>query len=252
MVQKGSGHRFGFTPIEAAIGAVLGATILALTAGETPAASIDVEGGGATRVMVPLRSFKELRDQNVVRQAFDYSCGAAALATLLTYGLRDPITEWEVITEILETLGDDEEALRKKEGFSLLDMQRVAQRRGYKAQGFRVAPEFLAKLQGPVIVFIRPRGYEHFAVLRGVRGDRVYLADPSLGNVRRAGYDFLDGWLGQDGKGIIFVVEPEDINRTSDNLLLLEGADLPRPELMSMRQLLNVRRTVTATGESRR
>lgn len=60
---------------------------------------------------------------------------------------------------------EDQEALREKEGFSLLDLQRVAQRRGHKAQGFRLAPEFLPKLQGPVIAFIRPRGYEHFAVL---------------------------------------------------------------------------------------
>jgi uncharacterized protein len=205
----------------------------------TTATSVDI---GGTRVFVPMRSFKDLRDEHVVKQAFDYSCGAAALATLLTYGLGDPVSEREVVIEILETLKEDEEALRKKEGFSLLDMQRVAQGRGHKAQGFRIAPEFLDDLQGPVIVFIRPRGYEHFAVLRGLAGDRVYLADPSLGNVRRAGYNFLDMWLGEDGKGIIFVVEPATAP-VSGSLLAVSDRDLPRPELMSMRQLLEVGRT---------
>lgn len=205
-------------------------------------ANVPLDLGGGQRATVPLRSFKDLRDANVVKQAFDYSCGAAALATLLTYGMNDPVGERQIVSEMLATLDQDQETLRKKEGFSLLDMQRVAQRRGYRAQGFRIAPGSLAKLQGPVIVFIKPRGYEHFAVLRGVRGDRVYLADPSLGNVRRAFYDFLAMWLGEDGKGIIFIVEPEGTAGAGQPLLALEGPELPRPELMSMRQLLEVGR----------
>ena len=163
---------------------------------------------------------------------------AAALATLLTYGLDDPTSEREVVIEILETLKEDEEALRKKEGFSLLDMQRVSQGRGYKAQGFRIAPEFLDDLQGPVIVFIKPRGYEHFAVLKGVRGGTAYLADPSRGNVREPMQAFLDTWLGEDGKGILFVVEPED-GPIGETLLAVETSELPRPDLIGVRQLLH-------------
>lgn len=44
----------------------------------------------------------------------------------------------------------------------------------------------LRQLTGPVIIFYKPFGYEHFAVLKGVRGDRVFIADPSLGNYRDA------------------------------------------------------------------
>jgi uncharacterized protein len=217
---------------------VLGAFSIAACAPiETGGTAIDV--GGGIRVHAPLQSFKERRDAGLVRQAFDYSCGAAALATLLTYGLGDPTSEADVIAEILQTIGHDEEELRRKEGFSLLDMQRIAQARGYRAQGFRIAPEFVGQLQGPVIVFIRPRGYEHFAVLKGVQRDRVHLADPSLGNVRRAWYDFLEMWLGEDGRGIIFVVEPEDGARPA-SLLEVRAPDLPRPELMSVRQLLEI------------
>ena len=50
-------------------------------------------------------------------------------------------------------------------------------------------------------------GGEGRAVLTG---DRVYLADPSRGNIRMPAYRFLDSWLGDNGKGIIFVVEPQD------------------------------------------
>ncbi len=116
----------------------------------------------------------------------------------------------------------------------------MAQARGYKAQGFRLEPQNLSKLSGPVIVFIEPRGYKHFAVLRGVRGDRVYLADPSRGNIRMPAYRFLDSWLGDKGKGIIFVVEPKEGLPEGDTPLSLATEGLPQPEIMSAREMLAV------------
>jgi predicted double-glycine peptidase len=205
-------------------------------------------GATSSRVTVPLRSFKDLRDQGVIKQRLDYSCGPAALATLLTYVWNDPISEVEIIHQTLLHLGQDQEAVRRKEGFSLLDLQRVAQARGYKAEGFRIAPEYLDKLSGPVIVFIQFRGFKHFAVLKGVRGGRVHLADPSLGNVRRAQYDFLPMWLGDDGKGIVFAVEPNDPTRQPSTFGSLQ--DLPRPEMLTVRQMLEIGRSQPLLGRN--
>jgi len=206
----------------------------------SPALATTFDVGGDTRVHVPLESFTDLRDKHVVRQAYDYSCGAAALATLMTFGFDDPVGEREIIDGMLRTLDVSEEELRKKEGFSLLDMQRFAEARGYKAQGFRIDPQYLPDINGPTIVFIRPRGYDHFAVLKGVRGDRAYLADPSLGNVRMPLYAFLDMWLGEDGKGIVFVVEPYAATPIAESLLSIRTADQSRPEVLGVRQLLEV------------
>ena len=77
------------------------------------------------------------RDAGVVKQRFDYSCGAAALATLLSYGLNDPVDEPTLLRALLEPLSRDELAALQKKGLSLADMQRLAQKRGHKAQGFR-------------------------------------------------------------------------------------------------------------------
>lgn len=33
----------------------------------------------------PTQSWLELRDENLTRQKYDYSCGAASLSTILTY-----------------------------------------------------------------------------------------------------------------------------------------------------------------------
>lgn len=217
----------------------------------SPVDALPLETGGQGRVQVAMKSLKDLRDENVVRQGYDYSCGAAALATLLTFGMNDPTSEKEVLERMLVGLAGSDEILREKEGFSLLDLQRVAHEKGYHAEGFRVEPEALYEIGGAVIVFIKPRGYEHFAVLRGVRGNRVYLADPALGNVRRADYDFLDMWVGDDGKGIVFALQPISGNLPAAAPLILGGGVAPRPERLSARQLEQVGPTSMPAGSFR-
>lgn len=199
--------------------------------------SIDL--GSGRRIHGRVMSFKELRDRNVVRQRTDYSCGAAALATLLSFGLDDPTGELVVLKLLIEALPPDEEALRKKEGFSLLDLQRVAQGLGYRAQGFRLEPRFLEKLERPVIVFIEPEGYGHFAVLKGIREGRAYLADPSLGNKRMPLHHFLAMWTRPDGNGIVFVVERPDGSWPDDAPLAI-GEPSIEGERLSARELLRI------------
>jgi predicted double-glycine peptidase len=204
----------------------------------TVAAQIGI--GSGLRVDPPVTSMKDLRDQNVVKQRFDFSCGAAALATILRYGFGENITEREILVELFDLLSEQEKAVARSMGFSLLHLQRVAQARGYNAQGFRLEPEQLAMLGGPVIVFVEPRGYKHFAVLRGVRGDRVYLADPSRGNIRLPAHSFRESWLQNDGKGIIFVVEPKTGVPDITMPLTLANVRPSRPEIMSAREMLTV------------
>ncbi|HVG53066.1 MAG TPA: C39 family peptidase [Vicinamibacterales bacterium] len=211
--------------------------ILALTAVDLPA---QIGIGSGLRADAPAASMKELRDQNVIKQRSDFSCGAAALATLLRYGFGENVTERDILVGMFDPLDEKEKAIRRATGFSLLDLQQVAQARGYNAQGFRLDPEQLARLGAPVIVFIEPRGYKHFAVLRGVRDGRVYLADPSRGNIRMPVHTFLDGWVQDDGKGIIFVVEPQNGLPGSSTLVTLAKNGRPYPEIISAREMLAV------------
>ncbi len=178
------------------------------------------------------RTWKDMRDAGVVRQGHDYSCGSAALATLLS-GADPDVTEREILLEVLEGLTDDQKRQTMEQGLSLLDLKTVANRRGFRAEGYRVEPDLLAKITRPVIVFIEPGGYRHFAVFKGMRGDRVFLADPARGNVRMPIYEFADIWLGDDGKGVLFVVGSE-----SAELLALEQDAPTQPERMAASQLL--------------
>ena len=62
--------------------AVMG--LVAGAVGRVQAASLDI--GAGVRISLPLKSWKELRDEKLVIQRFDYSCGSAALAILMSYG----------------------------------------------------------------------------------------------------------------------------------------------------------------------
>jgi len=133
-------------------------------------------GGGLLNVKVV--SMKERRFATTIRQQHDYSCGSAALATLLTHHYRHPVSEETVFKSMWEK-GD--QAKISREGFSLLDIKRYLEGTGYSADGYEAPLERLASVGIPSIVLIRDNGYNHFVVVRGIRDGKVAVADPSVG-----------------------------------------------------------------------
>jgi uncharacterized protein len=182
----------------------------------------------------PVRhTLKELRDQNVVKQQLDYSCGAAALATLISGYYGENTSEKELLDLLnarLVSMSDKEKSRKKLNGFSLLDLKLVAQQKGYKAAGFNLTVDQLKQLSAPVIVFVLPMGYHHFAVLRGISDDRVYLADPGRGNLRMSLARFEEEY-----GGIIFVLGKEgEENITLHKLLVGRPDDFAKPDVRNV------------------
>jgi predicted double-glycine peptidase len=191
------------------------------------------------------KTWRAMRDAGVVRQGWDYSCGSAALATLLSTP-EEPVTEKEILLEALSGLTEEEQHQTMEAGLTLLDLRKVALGRGLRSGGLLATPEFLPTIIRPVIVFIQPQGYRHFAVLRGVSGDRVFLADPARGNVRLPIWRFLEMWQDEEGKGVIFLV-----GASTPETLMLAGDEPTQPELMSVRQLMNVGATAVTRARIR-
>lgn len=187
----------------------------------------------APQVKRPFQNFKDLRDQNVVKQGFDYSCATGALATLLTYYFDDPVQETELLVEILETLPEEVITNRKKEGLSLLDLKKAGQRRGYQVFGVQLTCAALTKLSAPILVYLEDEDLKHFAILKGVRADRVFLADPSRGNLRMSVARFCPLWK---GKFALLISKPGF--EPTENLLRVEQTQPLRPELAAMRRRL--------------
>jgi hypothetical protein len=180
---------------------VMGTAMLSLVAAHAQVA-IDTAGVRATK---QVRSLKEIREADVVHQRWDLSCGAAALSTLLTYDFKDDTPETAIVVWLLHRT--DPAKVRSRGGFSLLDLKRFSQARGYRAEGFSdMSMEELAALKTPAITPIRVKGYDHFVIVRKVEGDHVFLADPGFGNVIMNGNRFSRIWK----QGIVFIVHPPD------------------------------------------
>jgi predicted double-glycine peptidase len=176
-------------------------------------------------------SWRELRDRNVARQQLDYSCGAAALATLLRYYFGDDVTEERILGDILGSMTAQEVLEREANGLSLLDLRQQAERMGYQAVGVQLTLAALPKLTGPVIVHLEGDDYRHFAVFKGVRGDRIYLADPSLGNVRRSVDRFAKEW-----SGVALVLGKQGFGLPQTHALALDDRHLVPNEVLPARK----------------
>jgi hypothetical protein len=130
------------------------------------------------------RSWLEIRRQNIIMQGFDYSCGAATLATLLRYFWGDNVDEAKVLHTIDDFLTEAELKDRVTNGLAIADLRRAAVEMKYLSEVGKVSFGELCQSKVPLIVAITADGYEHFVVVRGVFGQYVYLADPMRGNIR--------------------------------------------------------------------
>lgn len=164
-----------------------------------PAAALELPMVQGARLQLPATSLKEIRFRSTLRQQYDFSCGSAALATLLSYHYDHPVTE-QAIFEQMYLQGDQNKI--RKEGFSMLDMQRFLATRGFQADGFTLPLERLAQARLPAIVLIAERGYHHFVVIKGAAGGRILLGDPSRGLRAMTLSAFEDIWVGK----LLFVV----------------------------------------------
>ncbi|NEX64049.1 C39 family peptidase [Noviherbaspirillum galbum] len=149
-------------------------------------------GAGYGTQAVTMEPFSELKYKNIVRQAFDYSCGSAALVTILNHYIGLPVTEQQAMEGMLER-GEKEKIIERR-GFSLLDMKRYLASVNVESGGFRAEVKDLLSLKHPAIVPIDYAGFKHFVVLRGIRDDLVYIADPSAGNIVFSLREFTSLW----------------------------------------------------------
>lgn len=135
-------------------------------------------GGGSGTYAVPVKSLMDVRFSTTVRQQQDWSCGSAAVATVLTFHYAHPITERDAL-EAMFARGDQQRIQR--EGFSLLDLKRYLDSLGYEANGYETGLDKLAEAGIPAIVVINDRGYNHFVVVKGIRNGSVLVGDPAKG-----------------------------------------------------------------------
>ncbi|HZX51666.1 C39 family peptidase [Pseudomonas sp. XK-1] len=175
-------------------------------------------GNVSLRESVVLEPMSQLQFRNVIRQAYDYSCGSAALTTLLDYYLGRNLQERQVMEGLLQ-FGEADKIVERR-GFSLLDMKRFVTAIGYRSGGFRATFSDLDELEHPAIVPIEYAGFKHFVVVRDVYNDHVFVADPALGNISFTRSRFEEIW----DQNVLFLIFPS--GNEPPNALALSEKDL--------------------------
>ncbi len=142
---------------------------------------------------VPVQSYREIVFGEVLRQKYDFSCGSAALASLLSFHYEMPSDEQDIF-QIMFDNGDQQ--LIEKQGFSLLDMKKYLQSIGLKSDGFKLELEKVRKIGVPGITLVNFDGYMHFVVIKGMNDGYVILGDPSRGTMQMKHDEFLKHYSG--------------------------------------------------------
>ncbi|MGB9152669.1 MAG: C39 family peptidase [Alphaproteobacteria bacterium] len=144
-------------------------------------------------VDVGVISWRDLPFQTVKHQAFDYSCGSAAVATLMTFAYGIPTSEQDVFKEMFAQGNQDK---IRKEGFSMLDMNRYLNAHGLESQGYKITEDAIEHYKLPVIALVNIKGYNHFVVVKAVDSGRVLVGDPNIGNTEYTKDGFAKIWNG--------------------------------------------------------
>ncbi|MGN6789348.1 MAG: C39 family peptidase [Rhodanobacteraceae bacterium] len=190
-------------------GFLLAAWLLAMTPALAWAGNAQLTGiaGGDYRLHVT--TLKEERFRNTIHQKYDFSCGSAAVATLLTYQYGYPMSEQ---TAFAAMFAHGNRAKISKEGFSLLDIKRFLAALGFQADGFIVPLQKLQQAHLPAIVLIDEHGYHHFVVIKGILAGRVLVGDPAKGTRSMPETEFEKAWTNH----LVFVIH-NDRNRAVFN-----------------------------------
>ena len=160
--------------------------------------------------------------RGIVRQAYDYSCGSAALTTLLNGYVGANLTEQQTMNGLLQ-YGEYERIVQRR-SFSLLDMKRYVAALGYQSGGYRGEFSDLVGQNKPAIVPIAYAGFKHFVVFKAYKDGRVYVADPALGNISFDETRFKEIW---ENNTLFIINVPAEQTK---NMLALQEADLRHVE----------------------
>lgn len=158
---------------------------------------------GLVGLRIPVQPAVSADWSRLVRQRYDFSCGSAALTTVLRFHLGEDLQEENVMEGMLRQ--GETERIAERRGFSLLDMKLYVESLGYRGLGFQAdGVDDLRGLGRPVIVPVQYGGFEHFVVLRAIGDGRAFIGDPEYGNLTLTLGRFEQVWQPR----VLFMVQP--------------------------------------------
>jgi uncharacterized protein len=141
-------------------------------------------------------SYAAMRFEATVPQNADFTCGAASIATLLTYYWGTPTTEAAALATLKHRYTEAEIKSIGEHGLSFDDLIFMSNKLGFVAQGAKVSLDQLANLSGPVIAHLDKGAFQHFVVLQRVGESVYYIADPIVGQLAMSADEFGTQYTG--------------------------------------------------------
>lgn len=151
-----------------------------------------------------VKSYQELKNERVIRQNYEQSCGASSLATMINLIDDENLSEFDV----LKLMSEQE---LKTDMVSFADLETVLSKLGYENKSYKINKENLDKLINiPMIVKIEddPR-FPHFVLIINYKGDFLEVLDPSHGEYISSKREFLRLWDRYNKGGFALLIKPK-------------------------------------------
>ncbi|EPE7020764.1 cysteine peptidase family C39 domain-containing protein [Campylobacter upsaliensis] len=151
-----------------------------------------------------VKSYQEIKNEKVIRQNYEESCGAASLATLINILDDSNLTE----LDLLKTMSGQQ---LYTDMVSFADLNDAVKKLGFQSKSYKIDRKILESIMSvPILVKIEddPR-FPHFVVIINHKGNYLQIFDPSYGEYISSKREFYSVWDRYNKGGFALIINPK-------------------------------------------
>ena len=151
-----------------------------------------------------VKSYQEIKNEKVIRQNYEESCGAASLATLINILDDSNLTE----LDLLKAMSGQQ---LYTDMVSFADLNEAVKKLGFQSKSYKIDRKILESIMSvPILVKIEddPR-FPHFVVIINHKGNYLQIFDPSYGEYISSKREFYSVWDRYNKGGFALIINPK-------------------------------------------